>query len=260
MTDIQTIVREIDEWFRVEPESTEASGIAFRDHWPALRAHLTRQDGVPDAPVYRHKVRGTHYRLLGTAQVQAPADAPLTDYEVVALYEGIDGNLDDEHSHTAGERWVRRLSEFEDGRFEKLSATLAVPSPAVPDDVCGYCTDCEQLTTIHNGRCSCGSGRWVYRVSAAPKPPTQGWQPIEAKPLVWNEYEREGDIDEWDAETAFGTFYSVRRYAFYFEALYDSTPMEGQHQSPDDAKIACQEDYSARLNAALPTPPAVEGE
>jgi len=95
---------------------------------------------------------------------------------------------------------------------------------------------------------------------AAPKPPTQGWPPIEAKPLAWNEYEREGDIDEWDAETSFGTFYSVRRHASYFEALYDSTPMEGQHQSPDDAKISCQEDYSARLNAALPTPPAVEGE
>lgn len=25
----------------------------------------------------------------------------------------------------------------------------------------GYCTDCENETVIHNGRCSCGSGRVI---------------------------------------------------------------------------------------------------
>ena len=61
--------------------------------------------------LWRHKKRGSVYRVIdGSAQVQAPEDSGLTDYEVVVVYQS-----------NAGETWVRRHSEFLDGRFEKLS-------------------------------------------------------------------------------------------------------------------------------------------
>lgn len=61
--------------------------------------------------LWRHKKRGSVYRVIdGSAQVQAPEDSGLTDYEVVVVYQS-----------KAGETWVRRHSEFLDGRFEKLS-------------------------------------------------------------------------------------------------------------------------------------------
>ena len=58
---------------------------------------------------WRHKKRGTFYTTLGLAQVQCPPEAPLRDQEVVVLYVGDDGDL-----------WVRRQSEFYDGRFEAV--------------------------------------------------------------------------------------------------------------------------------------------
>jgi hypothetical protein len=56
---------------------------------------------------YRHHKRGGEYEVIGMAQVQA--EEPLTDYEVVTVYRGVDGQL-----------WIRRKSEFEDGRFIQL--------------------------------------------------------------------------------------------------------------------------------------------
>jgi hypothetical protein len=47
--------------------------------------------------------------LLCKVQVQAPSDDPLTDYELAYLYQSADGQL-----------WVRRCSEFDDGRFEAI--------------------------------------------------------------------------------------------------------------------------------------------
>jgi len=61
-------------------------------------------------PTHRHKKRGSTYVVVGQAQVQC--EDGLTDYEVATVYRGHDGQL-----------WVRRKSEFEDGRFEALSAT-----------------------------------------------------------------------------------------------------------------------------------------
>lgn len=60
-------------------------------------------------PTHRHVKRGTEYRKIGDAQVQC--EDGLTDYELATVYVGSDGGL-----------WVRRKSEFEDGRFAPLSA------------------------------------------------------------------------------------------------------------------------------------------
>lgn len=57
---------------------------------------------------WRHKARGTRYKIIGEAQVQTSHDNPLTDYEVVVVYQGDDGEL-----------WVRRHSEFME-RFEPI--------------------------------------------------------------------------------------------------------------------------------------------
>ena len=59
---------------------------------------------------YRHKKRGTTYEVLGKAEVQAPEDAPLIEGEIVVVYR----------CGQTGELWVRRPSEFHDGRFEQI--------------------------------------------------------------------------------------------------------------------------------------------
>lgn len=62
--------------------------------------------------VYRHKVRGTFYEVVGTATLQIAGehdDAP------VVVYQG-------EH----GELWVRPFAEFHDGRFELIEDDLSI--------------------------------------------------------------------------------------------------------------------------------------
>jgi hypothetical protein len=59
--------------------------------------------------LWRHKKRGTTYTVIGQAQVRCSDADGLTDYELVTVYRGADGEL-----------WVRRKREFED-RFEALS-------------------------------------------------------------------------------------------------------------------------------------------
>jgi hypothetical protein len=58
----------------------------------------------------RHKVRGTDYEILGFATVQT-ADA-LKDDDRVFVYRDIDND----------EMYVRKDSEFADGRFELIDA------------------------------------------------------------------------------------------------------------------------------------------
>lgn len=60
------------------------------------------------APTHRHVKRGTEYRHIGNARVQT--DVPLGDMERVEVYQGTGED----------DLWVRRESEFHDGRFEKI--------------------------------------------------------------------------------------------------------------------------------------------
>lgn len=97
-----------------------------RNFWRSQHDERTRQLGMsdteatPPAPkvtaTHRHKKRGSEYSVLGQAQVQC-SDC-LTDYEVVTVYVGTDGQM-----------WVRRKSEFEDGRFETLTAAQEAGKP-----------------------------------------------------------------------------------------------------------------------------------
>lgn len=58
-------------------------------------------------PQWRHKKRGTTYTEMGRARLQV--DGPL-DMADVVIYQ----------SNTDGSMWVRPVTEFEDGRFERV--------------------------------------------------------------------------------------------------------------------------------------------
>ncbi|QPC91475.1 hypothetical protein [Mesorhizobium sp. INR15] len=74
----------------------------------AERAEATVSELLAWKPTHRHVKRGSEYAIVGQAQVQC--EDGLTDYEIATVYRGKDGEL-----------WVRRKSEFEDGRFEALT-------------------------------------------------------------------------------------------------------------------------------------------
>lgn len=71
------------------------------------------RSGASDMRRFRHKKRGTTYKVIGVGQIQS--DVPLTDSEYVVIYQ----------SEADGHFWARRMSEFEDGRFEELPADPA---------------------------------------------------------------------------------------------------------------------------------------
>lgn len=74
--------------------------------------------------------------------------------------------------------------------------------------------------------------------------------PNPIKPLAWNEYYHEGDLDELDAETPFGTFYKIEvgLYGFYVRHEYDL--LIGIFEGLEAAMVAAQQDYEKRLGRA----------
>lgn len=82
-------------------------------------------------------------------------------------------------------------------------------------------------------------------------------QPVAVTPLAWNEYDREGDIDEWDASDGFSGYYNIRLGSHSFLLSYSDDDKKGDEF--DDllaAKAAAQADYEARILSALTPAPA----
>lgn len=77
------------------------------------------------------------------------------------------------------------------------------------------------------------------------------------KPLEWQEnYTKRSDEDPslevtgFEAETAFGTFYTIEVGAAWFHSVYDYRAL-GQFETERDAKAAAQADYETRIRSAL---------
>lgn len=71
------------------------------------------------------------------------------------------------------------------------------------------------------------------------------------KLLVWNEYEREGAIEQWDAEAGtFHVYYGIELHHDGFRAFWDGEAL-GPFDTFDAAKAAVQADYAARILSAL---------
>lgn len=60
-------------------------------------------------PKWRHKKRGTTYQEVGVASLQVATKGHLSEGAHLVIYRDDDGRL-----------WAREVSEFEDGRFEKV--------------------------------------------------------------------------------------------------------------------------------------------
>lgn len=88
-------------------------------------------------------------------------------------------------------------------------------------------------------------------VATPPAPAAVDGQRVKA--LVWNEYETEGEVDRWDAETALGTFYEISTQFDGYHVARDCTHLAARFDTLDEAKAAAQADYEARIRACLAT-------
>jgi hypothetical protein len=81
--------------------------------------------------------------------------------------------------------------------------------------------------------------------AALPFLPVQG----AVKKLEWNEYEREGQIEEWDASSGFDGYYNITLgLNGYLVKMPDD---EEEFETLEAAKAAAQADYEARILSAL---------
>jgi len=76
---------------------------AYYDHW--LLPHDYKW-----FPTHFHRKRKSKYLLIGGGSVQVSSGVPLEEGDEVAVYQDRQGRL-----------WVRRYTEFEDGRFGEIA-------------------------------------------------------------------------------------------------------------------------------------------
>lgn len=94
---------------------------------------------------WRHRKRGTSYDVLTSVAEAQCATGPINDGDHVTLYQGGDGNW-----------WVRKTSEFQDGRFERVDlleepddlnpASCQQGAPCGNPDACPDPEGCGHLT------------------------------------------------------------------------------------------------------------------
>lgn len=80
----------------------------------SIAGRLSGMAAVPALMTHRHRKRGTEYREVARGQLQTAED--IGDGSAVVIYAGTDGR-----------HWVRPVAEFDDGRFERVTATPEPP-------------------------------------------------------------------------------------------------------------------------------------
>ena len=94
---------------RAENEALRTERDAAREIYTAMaRMHLPA-DSLAWRPTHRHVKRGSEYKVLGFASLQAAE--PCYETAALVVYQGSDGKL-----------WARPHDEFHDGRFAALDA------------------------------------------------------------------------------------------------------------------------------------------
>jgi hypothetical protein len=95
----------------------EAGDTELTRVWTKVEAIRAKQAAKPkhgplpgQVRLVRHKKRGSTYRVVGTALLQAAA--PVGEACAMVVYRDVD----------KGTLWVRPESEFDDGRFEEVGA------------------------------------------------------------------------------------------------------------------------------------------
>ncbi len=86
-----------------------------------LRQTVGELVALPDddtGNLWRHKKRGTTYRILGIGRIQCPPGEPLEDDEMPLVYQDIE----------SGALGIRRSPEFHDGRFERMPGRISPPT------------------------------------------------------------------------------------------------------------------------------------
>lgn len=131
MTSTQQAAVEREKIARIVMRAAEPDGLGLWETYTdvadeILSALSTPVEGEPEVvktfrPTHRHRKRGTLYEVLGDAVLQSASD--VRDDHPLIVYRGEDGQL-----------WARPPTEFNDGRFEELSASQP-PRPAQPEEV-----------------------------------------------------------------------------------------------------------------------------
>ncbi|TPM53233.1 hypothetical protein FJ959_22130 [Mesorhizobium sp. B2-2-4] len=83
-------------------------------------------------------------------------------------------------------------------------------------------------------------------LAASRAPQEQG---VKVRALIWNEYEREGVIDEWDAFSGFDGYYNIKMGSSAYVVLCPDA--EHECDTLEAAKAAAQADYERRILSAL---------
>ena len=101
---LSIMIRDMSMMERAIRHSYRALGLkAYHDHW--LLAHDFKW-----FPTHFHRKRKSKYLLIGSGSVQVSSGVPLEEGDEVAVYQDRQGRL-----------WVRRYTEFEDGRFGEIA-------------------------------------------------------------------------------------------------------------------------------------------